>query len=129
MRISSVFVRSATNNPSTRLEHSSTVDCVYIHAVVRTKHLAASFGVFCEFCVVFPREIFIGSHCEEAVIPSLNSFVTTPVSPPFIFHSSLCRSPRRRRLIWRMDTDRSDVPVAEETRASLSTLSTTSQDA
>nr|XP_034187416.1 uncharacterized protein LOC117607612 isoform X2 [Osmia lignaria] len=67
--------------------------CVY--AVVCTKHLAASFRVFCEFCVVFPCEIFIGGHYKEAIIPSLNSFVTTPVSPLFIFHSSLCRSSRR----------------------------------
>lgn len=38
------------------------------------KHLAASFEVFCEFCVVFCCEIFIGNYCKQSIIFSLCSF-------------------------------------------------------
>lgn len=70
-----------------------------VHAVVCTKHLAASFGIFCEFCVVFPREIFIGGHYKEAIIPSLNSF------GKIVDFFLLSASNAAQNLTWRWHSD------------------------
>lgn len=66
-----------------------------IHAVVCMKHHAAGFGIFCEFCVVFPCEIFVGDRYKKPVIPPLFSF------GKIVDFSLLSASNAAENLTWR----------------------------